>query len=61
MTHLFNFTLHQGVISNEWKRAIITPIYKKGSRDKPINYRPVSLTSVISHILESIIEEKIMD
>ena len=61
MTYLFNLTLHQGVIPDEWKRDITTPIYKKGSHDKPINYMPFSLTSVMCHILESIIAEKIMD
>ena len=38
MTYLFNLTLHQGVIPNEWKHAIITPTYKKSSQDKPIKY-----------------------
>ena len=58
MTYLFNLTSHQGATPNELKHAFITPIYKKGSHDKPINYRPVSITSVLCHILESIIAKK---
>ena len=61
MTYLFDLTLHQGVIPNEWKCAIIAPIYKKGSCDKHINYRPASITSVMFRISESIVAEKIMD
>ena len=57
---MFSLTLHQGVIPNEWKCAIITSIYRKGSHIKPMNYRPVSLTLIMCHILKSIITEKIM-
>ena len=60
MIYLFNLALHLGVISNEWKRVIITLLYKKGSCEKPINYKPVSLTLVMCHILQSIIAEKVM-
>ena len=48
MTYLFNLTLHQGVTPNEWKCAIIIPIYKNGSTDKPMNYKPVSLQLCIA-------------
>ena len=47
LTHLLNLSLSNGVIPNQWKQAIITPIYKKGSRDHPLNYRLVSLISVM--------------
>ena len=59
--YFFNLALHQGVIPNKWKRAIISPIYKKGSHDKLINYRILSLTSVMCPILESIVTEKKVD
>ena len=36
------------------------PIYKKGSRCIPGNYRPVSITSVISKIMESVVTDEIV-
>jgi len=45
----------EGVVPQEWKRANITPLFKKGSRSDPGNYRPVSLTSHVGKILEAMI------
>ena len=42
-----------------WKWALVTPIHKKGDRSKVENYRPISLTSTIGKILESVIRDKI--
>ena len=36
---------------SEWKEANIIPLFKKGSRNKSVHYRPVSLTSVICKLL----------
>ena len=41
------------------KRGHITPIHKKGSCFLPSNYRPVSLTSPIVKVMESIIKDNI--
>ena len=42
----------------EWKEANIIPLFKQGSRNKSVNYRPVSLTSVICKLLESVIRDQ---
>ena len=44
---LVKLSLSQGRVPNDWKRANIVPIYKGGSRENPLNYKPVSLTSVV--------------
>ena len=36
------FSLEEEIVPSEWKEANITPLFKKGSRNKPENYRPVS-------------------
>ena len=58
---LFNKSLSEGVVPEDWKTAIVTPIFKnKGDKKQPCNYRPVSLTSVICKICESLIRDKVM-
>jgi len=57
---IFRKSVAEGVVPQEWKRANITPLFKKGSRSDPGNYRPVSLTSHIGKILEAIIKEKLL-
>ena len=39
----------------------MTPVYKKGGRSCPNNYRPITLTSVVGKILESIIRDHVFD
>ncbi|GAB0179833.1 mitochondrial enolase superfamily member 1 [Grus japonensis] len=44
-----------GKVLVDWRLASVTPIYKKGQRQDPGNYRPVSLTSVLGKVMEQII------
>ena len=44
-----------------WKLAHVTPIYKKGGKSNPGNYRPVSLTCVVGKLLERLIYKRIID
>ena len=45
----------------DWKTAIVTQIFKKGTRTDPGNYRPVSLTCITCKILESFVRDAIVD
>ena len=59
---LYNATLQHGVLPHDWRRAFITPIYKnKGSRHLPENYRPISLTAILSKIMEKFIRDKLVE
>jgi len=59
---LFDLTMEKGCIPKEWKSAEIKAIYKKkGKKSNPSNYRPVSLTSVVSKLMEKIIKAKLND
>ena len=61
LAQLFNFSLEEGIVPSEWKEANITPLFKKGSRNKPENYRPVSLTSVVCKLLETLIRDHMVE
>ena len=46
-------------IPSHWRTANITPIHKKGSRSVPANYRPISLTSIVSKLFEHLLTSNI--
>lgn len=60
LTLLYALSLRQSKLPSVWKRANVTPIFKKGSRVEPTNYRPISLTSVVCKVMESIVKNAIM-
>ena len=57
---IFNRSLQEGVLPKEWLNSLVVPIYKKSVRSDPLNYRPISLTSVPCKILEKIIVKHLM-
>lgn len=57
---IFNMAIESGDSPQDWKIANVTPIFKKGTKGDPGNYRPVSLTSVPCKIFESIVKDRVM-
>ena len=57
---IFQRSLDTGIVPLDWKTSNVVPIFKKGDRSNPSNYRPVSLTSVVSKMLEHIVVSNIM-
>ena len=60
LTKIFIESINSGILPSKWKKANITPIFKKGDKKKAENYRPISLTSVCCKLLESLIKQKIL-
>ena len=56
---LLNNSLEQMEVPKQWKLANITPIYKKGDKRVPGNYRPISLTSIVCKIKESLVRDHV--
>ena len=53
--HLFSMCIQQCSIPSEWKIHLISPIHKSGDKSSIKNYRPISLLSCTSKILERLI------
>ena len=54
---LFKKTMIDGKIPSKWKTAEVRPIFKKGKKSSPGNYRPVSLTTVVCKIFETLVRD----
>ena len=60
-TLFFQTSLDQGKVPDDWRKANVVPIFKKGERSHPGNYRPISLTSISCKMLEHIVCSSVMD
>jgi hypothetical protein len=60
LTRIFNASLKYGKVPKTWKKGNITALFKKGDKQQPGNYRPVSLTCILCKLLEKLIRKEIM-
>ena len=58
LTKIFNLSLSTGVVPDKLKTAKVIPIYKKADSAMVSNYRPVSLLSCFSKILERLVFDR---
>ena len=58
ITKIFNLSLKQSRVPDLWKVSNVTPIPKDGDLTSPCNYRPISLLSLISKVLERVVHTR---
>jgi len=61
LTKIFRSSLDTGMVPSDWRSASVAPIFKKGAKCKPSNYRPISLTCIASKLMEHIIVSNLMN
>ncbi len=57
---LFTKSMEEGSVPEDWKRANVCPIYKKGCRNRAENFRPISLTSQVCKVFETLVRDKVV-
>ena len=60
LCHIINLSFVTGIFPDQLKIASVTPIFKQGKKDEPGNYRPISVLSPISKIIEKCIKKRIL-
>ena len=61
MENFHNLSLNEGILPSQWLKACITAIHKKGDKGLPENYRPVSITSIICKLMESLVRDRLVE
>lgn len=61
LTMLFNLSLDKGIVPNDWKKANIVPVFKKGVKSDVKNYRPISLLPIAGKVLERCVHHSIFN
>ena len=61
LTVIINTSIVTGVVPDKWKHAIVCPLLKQGDVEDPSNYRPISLLSVLSKILEKVVAKQLYE
>ena len=59
LTHICNLSFQTGIFPNKMKTAKVIPIYKSGDKQLLTNYRPISLLSQFSKIIEKLFVERL--
>jgi len=49
---IFERSWRTGEVPEDWRKASVTPIFKKGKKEDPRNYRAVNLTSISGRMME---------
>ena len=58
---LYERSMDEGEIPQEWRESEVVPLHKGGSKFGPANYRPVNLTVVAMRVMESLINDDVTE
>ncbi|MEG0836140.1 MAG: reverse transcriptase family protein, partial [Christensenellaceae bacterium] len=58
---IFRQSLDDGCLPDLWKQSFVVPIFKKGDKNTPENYRPISLTCLLCRVMEGFICEGLIE
>ena len=61
LTRIINTSITSGIFPESWKLAIVKPLFKKGKKSDKVNYRPISLLSAPSMVLERVVRFQIVN
>ena len=61
LSNILSQSLLCNVVPHDWKLANVTPLFKKGPKNKDSGYRPVSFTSHVCKIIKSILKDNIIN
>jgi hypothetical protein len=60
LSMIYQYFMSVGKVPEQWKKATVIPIFKGGLASEPSNYRPISLTSIFSKIMERVITVRLL-
>ena len=55
LTYIKNRSLTTGIFPDDWKVARVSPIYKDDIKTNPNNYRPTSVSPIVSKLIERVV------
>lgn len=61
LSKLFQQSLETHVVPGDWKVGKVVPLHKSGSKHSPLNYRPISLTSISCKLLEHVLYSQLVN
>ena len=61
LVYIINKSMKEGKIPLSYKESMIIPIYKKGNKEKPENYRPITIIPICSKVMEKVIFIRLLE
>ena len=58
LAYICNLSLATGVFPSDWKNAKVVPVFKAGCKSNVENYRPISVLSIVSKIIERAVHDQ---